>query len=80
MELASYHQNDDAQIWFDMMQAQEGTRSWMRLKEALNLQFGPSEYEDFYGDLTRLVQDSSVKDYTVKFNRLLARVGHITTK
>lgn len=43
MELASYHLNDDARIWFDMMQAQEGTPSWMRLKEALNLQFGPSE-------------------------------------
>lgn len=78
VELASFHLEEDAQIWFDMLQQNQELNSWEQLKDAMNLQFGPSDYEDFYGDLTRLIQDSSVQDYTVRFNRLATRAGHMT--
>ena len=69
--LASYHLEEDALIWFDMMEELQEDMSWQELKDAMNLQFGPTDYEDFYGDLTRLKQDGTVRDYITRFNRLL---------
>lgn len=33
----------NAQIWFNMLQGDQGIPIWKKLKEAMNLQFGPSE-------------------------------------
>lgn len=78
VELASFHLEGDAEIWFDMLQEQQEVLSWKKLKEAMNLQFEPSVYEDFFGDLIRLSQESSVNEYTIKFNRLITRAGYMT--
>lgn len=43
VELVSFHLEEDAQIWFDMLQEDQGIPTWKKLKEAMNLQFGPSE-------------------------------------
>lgn len=52
---------------------------WKSLKEAMNSQFGTTKYEDFYGELTRSNHESTVKDYTIKFNRLATR-AYMTEK
>lgn len=46
----------------------------------MNLQFGPTEYEDFYGELTRLKQEGTVTDYVNNFYRLLTRAGYMTER
>ena len=80
VKLASFHLEGDSQIWFDMLRETRDHISWEDLKYALNIQFGPSEYEDFYGDLTRLQQEGDVKDYTNKFNRLMTRAGGMSER
>ncbi|KAA8544251.1 hypothetical protein F0562_022263 [Nyssa sinensis] len=48
------------------------------LKEGLHVRFGPTEFEDFFGDLTKLRQSSRVHDYQTQFEKLLSRAGRLT--
>lgn len=36
-----------SQIWFDTMQEDQLIENWQELKEAMNHQFGPTDYDDF---------------------------------
>lgn len=51
---------------------------WDKFKHLLNIEFVASQYDDFFGDLTRLQQIGTGKDYKKQFSRLLARVGFMT--
>ena len=39
--MASYNLEDGAQMWYMQVQSDEGTPSWTRFKELLNLRYGP---------------------------------------
>jgi hypothetical protein len=41
-------------------------------------QIGPTQFEDFYGDLSKLKQHGSVKEYQCQFEKLLNRVGKLS--
>ncbi|KAI9165796.1 hypothetical protein LWI28_020623 [Acer negundo] len=49
--------------------------SWDNFKEALNLKYGPYQFLDLYGELTRLQQTGTIQEYQDKFEKLLAKVG-----
>ena len=40
--------------------------------------FGPTEFEDFFGNLTKLRQTTSVRDYQTQFEKLLTRAEKLT--
>lgn len=50
VKLAIYHLEEDSLIWFDMMQEDHLLLNWSQLNKAMNAQFGPSDFDDFYGD------------------------------
>ncbi|KAA8529633.1 hypothetical protein F0562_034267 [Nyssa sinensis] len=52
----------------------EDPTSW----EGLHARFGPTKFEDFFGDLTKLRQSTTVRDYQTQFEKLLARAGKLT--
>ena len=39
--MASYNLEDGAQMWYIQVQTDEGTPSWRRFKELINLRYGP---------------------------------------
>jgi hypothetical protein len=39
--MASYNLDDGAQLWYIQVQTDEGTPSWRRFKELINLRYGP---------------------------------------
>jgi hypothetical protein len=41
---------------------------------------GPTRFEDHFGDLTKLQQGGSVRDYQAEFERLLSRVEKLSTQ
>jgi hypothetical protein len=47
---------------------------WEDLKEALHVRVGPTQFEDFYGDVSKLGHIVNVKEYQCQFERLLNRV------
>ncbi|GMY20312.1 hypothetical protein FCV25MIE_15551 [Fagus crenata] len=52
--------------------------TWNNLKEGLLTRYGPTEFADFFGDLTKLKQTGSVREYQSQFERLLSRVDRLS--
>ena len=76
--MASYNLEDGAQMWFIQVQQDEGTPSWRRFSELLNLRFGPPIRSNPRGELMACKRTSSVAEYQTRFEALLPRVGTLT--
>ena len=75
--LATYHLQGEVQLWYQIIKEEEKEVTWPLLKEGLNSKYGPTEFDDFFGDLTRLKQIGSVREYQIQFEKLLSRVGKL---
>jgi hypothetical protein len=58
--MASYNMEDAAQLWFMQIQQEEGTPSWRRFTELLNLRFGPPLRSNPLGELMVCKRTASV--------------------
>ncbi|XP_066359602.1 uncharacterized protein [Miscanthus floridulus] len=76
--MASYNMDDAAHLWFMQIQQEEGTPSWRRFTELLNLQFGPPLRSNPLGELMACKRTGSVIDYQGRFEALLPRAGYLT--
>nr|POE53804.1 hypothetical protein CFP56_67495 [Quercus suber] len=68
---------DSTESYGAILKEEEGEVTWFTLKEGLNSKYGPTEFDDFFGDLTRLKQVGSVREYQSQFEKLLSRVGKL---
>jgi hypothetical protein len=76
--LIAYHLEGEAQLWYQIFKEDVVNVSWEELKDALHVRFGLTQFEDFYGDLSKLTQAGSVKEYQCQFEKLLSRVGKLS--
>ena len=51
--------------------------SWEEFRNGLFNSYGPNHFFDFFGEFMKLQQVGSVIDYQEKFEKLLAKVGHL---
>lgn len=51
---AAYHLDEDAQIWFQVHKEASVAFNWNRMKREVQLQYGPTTFQNFFGDLTKL--------------------------
>jgi hypothetical protein len=51
---------------------------WAEFTEGLFVHFVPNQFCDPYGELTKLQQEGSVKDYQAKFEALLSKIGTLS--
>ena len=77
LPLAAYHLEGEAQLWYQLLKDEGEELTWTTLKEGLYTRYGPTEYVDFFGDLTKLKQTGTVREYQSQFERLLSRVGKL---
>jgi hypothetical protein len=78
LPLAGYHLEGDAQLWYQLFRGGETEEvTWEALKKGLHTRYGPIVFVDFFGDLSKLEQVGSVRDYQVQFERLLTRVRRL---
>ena len=68
----------DAQIWIQRKKLLKAHMEWEEFKYELMLRFGLPPYEDGFGELCKLKQTSSVRNYQSRFERLLGKVGTLT--
>jgi hypothetical protein len=47
------------------------------LKVALDTRYGPTAFDDHFGDLIKLQQSSSVREYQLQFEWLLSQVARL---
>jgi hypothetical protein len=75
--MASYNLNDGAQLWYLQVQEDEGTPTWARFKELLNLRFGPPLRAAPLFELASCRRTGTVEEYQDRFQALLPRAGHL---
>ena len=51
--------------------------TWDVFKAGLLARYGPTQFYDYFGELTKLQQTGSVRDYQSRFENLLAKAGHL---
>jgi hypothetical protein len=75
--MASYNLQEGAQLWYMQVQADEGTPTWPRFKELLNLRFGPPLRSAPLFELASCRRTGTVSDYQDSFQALLPRAGRL---
>jgi hypothetical protein len=78
LPMTAYHLEEEAQMWYQLFRDSEETVTWESLKAALHIRYGPTIFEDHFGDLTKLQQVGTVRDYQLQFEQLLSRVGKLS--
>ncbi|GMY34251.1 MDIS1-interacting receptor like kinase 2-like [Fagus crenata] len=76
ISLAAYHLEGEAQLWYQLLKSEEEI-TWANLKEGLYARYGPTEFDDNFGYLTKLKQINTVREYQGHFERLLSCVGRL---
>ncbi|KAA8517098.1 hypothetical protein F0562_017391 [Nyssa sinensis] len=74
--LASFHLEGDAQLWYQLLKQDRGVMTWQEFCDDLHTRYGPSQFQDFFGELIKLQQVGSVRDYQARFEKLLSKAGH----
>jgi len=62
-----------ALAWFQIYEKTDSVSTWLDISTALQMHFGPSQFENPCEKLLKLKQNSSVKSYFDVFNELAAR-------
>ncbi|KAA8544487.1 hypothetical protein F0562_022473 [Nyssa sinensis] len=75
--LASFHLEGDAQLWYQLLKQDGGVMTWQEFCDGLHARYGPSQFQDFFGELIKLQQVGSVRDYQTRFEKLLSKAGHL---
>ncbi|XP_043694404.1 uncharacterized protein LOC122645127 [Telopea speciosissima] len=75
--LASFHLEGDAQMWFQVFKQDQRMLDWRTFCDGLHSRFGPTPFQDFFGELAKLQQLGTVLDYQSQFEKLLSKVGHL---
>jgi hypothetical protein len=76
--LAAYHLEGEAQLWYQLFKESEEQVSWETLRSELHVRYGPTQFDDFFGDLTKLRQTGTVREYQGEYKRLLSRAGRLS--
>ncbi|KAA8542515.1 hypothetical protein F0562_023667 [Nyssa sinensis] len=75
--LASFHLEGGAQLWYQLLKQEEDVMTWKEFTDGLHARYGPTQFQDFFGELTKLQQVGSVRDYQTQFEKLLSKVGQL---
>lgn len=75
--LAAYHLEGEAQLWYQLFKESEEEPTWETMKDGLHARYGPMQFDDFFGDLTKLRQTGTVREYQSQYERLLSRAGRL---
>lgn len=73
--LASIHLEGKALEWFQGYEAGNKEFTWDQFSHEVILRFGPSTYDSPMGQLSKLKQASTVRNYQVQFETLMARTS-----
>ncbi|XP_043714657.1 uncharacterized protein LOC122663013 [Telopea speciosissima] len=74
VKLASIHLDGPACSWFQWKFHSNQCNTWTKFVNGIQIRFGSSRYEDLKGALSKLVQETTVLDYQVKFESLSSRI------
>jgi hypothetical protein len=71
--MASYNLEEGAQMWYMQVQEDEGTASWRRFKDLINLRYGPPLRSAPLFELADCRRTGTITEYQDRFQALLPR-------
>ncbi|KAJ4965781.1 hypothetical protein NE237_017630 [Protea cynaroides] len=77
--ISSFHMDGKALQWYQRMHRNGEFVSWEAFTKALEIRFGPSEFDDHQGALSKLTQTASVQDYQSQFEALANHTTNISS-
>jgi hypothetical protein len=77
MALAAFRLEGEAHLWYQLFKEAEENVSWETMKEGLHVWYGPTQFDDFFGYLTKLWQIGTMREYQRQYERLLSRAGRL---
>ncbi|GJW58335.1 retrotransposon-related protein [Tanacetum coccineum] len=77
LKIMGFSLDGAAAEWFQWMTRNGLITTWARFEESVRNCFGPSEYEDLNGALSKLLQLGTEKDYQREFEKLMNRATDI---
>ncbi|GJU14404.1 ty3-gypsy retrotransposon protein [Tanacetum coccineum] len=78
LRIVGFNLEGDAAKCFRWMTQNGLITDWLRFEESVKNQFGPSNYEDPQGALSKLLQTETVAEYLGEFEKLMNRVTDIS--
>ncbi|GJZ99372.1 ty3-gypsy retrotransposon protein [Tanacetum coccineum] len=78
LRIVGFNLEGDAAKCFRWMTQNGLITDWLRFEESVKNQFGPSNYEDPQGALSKLLQTETVAEYQGEFEKLMNRVTDIS--
>ena len=73
--LASFHLEGEAQLWYQLVQQEAETLTWAAFKVGLLARYGPTQFYDYFGELIKLQQTGTVKEYQPSLSNYWPRLG-----
>jgi hypothetical protein len=64
-------------MWFQILLREGREIGWAEFTEGLFTRFGPNQFYDPFGELTKLQQEGSVREYQARFESLLSKIGNL---
>ncbi|XP_061353332.1 uncharacterized protein LOC133298114 [Gastrolobium bilobum] len=74
LRIAPIYFDGKALAWYQWVRKNTTVASWDSFLQALQVRFGPSELEDYQGQLSKLMQNGSVLEYQEAFETLSNKV------
>ena len=65
-------------MWYQILLREEREVHWTVFTEGLCTRFGPNQFYDPFGELTKLQQHGTIKKYQASFEYLLSKIGTLT--
>lgn len=78
VEIASFHMVGDAQLWYQLLKQENPVITWADFKEGFYSRYGPNQLIDYFGKFSKFQQHGTVQTYQSQFEKLLAKVGHLS--
>ncbi|XP_061375386.1 uncharacterized protein LOC133317533 [Gastrolobium bilobum] len=78
LRIAPIYFDGKALAWYQWVRKNTNIASWEPFIQALQVRFGPSELEDYQGQLSKLIQKGSVLEYQEEFKTLSNKVNGLS--
>jgi hypothetical protein len=62
LPLAAYHLEGESQMWYQLFKDSEEVITWNAMKTTLHTRYGPTSFDDHFGELTKLQQTRTVRE------------------
>lgn len=78
LRIAAFNMEGKASEWYQWLKTNKKLSTWQNFLQQVKERFGPSEFEDYTGQLAKLMQKGTVAEYQSEFESLMNKVNDMS--